>query len=198
MTAPNRTSRAPRGRAPAGFAAAALALALALAPGTSSADGAGRWFGGLEAGFSFLGQLVSGEPALGSFAYRAAFGWRPSAFDLFAAVEHGFWQDDEGSPRLRIQTLDVGLGVGGTFFDGRLRAELSGGPSILLTRSQLDEPGVTGFFLDARPAGIRWRVGDRMIASLYPLTFALVAPVTRGIPLVYMSYRTAVACELEF
>jgi len=179
------------------IASVAVAAAIALAPRPGAA-GAGRWFVGLEGNFSFLGQLVSGQAALGSFAYRLAGGYRPSAFEVFAAVEHGFWQDDEGSARLRIQTLDVGLGVGGTFFDGRARAEITAGASILLTQSQLDEPGTAGFFLDARPAGIRWRVGDHLIASLYPLTFAFVAPVTRGIPLVYVSYRTAVVCELEF
>jgi hypothetical protein len=177
--------------------AAALALALALAP-VPGAAGERRWFVGAEGNFSFLGQLVSGEAAIGSFAYRVAGGFRPSAFELLAAVEHGFWQDDRGSDRLRIQTLDVGVGVGGTYFDGRARSELTAGASILLTRSQLDEAGTTGFFVDARPAGVRWRVGERLTASLYPLTFAFVAPVTRGIPLVYMSYRTAVTCELEF
>ena len=197
MSAGDRTLRARRGAALPWFAAASLAMALALAPGTGNA-GKGKWFAGIEGNFSFLGQLISGEAAPGSFAYRVAAGYRPSAFDMFATVEHGFWQDDEGSDRLRIQTLDVGLGVGGTFFDGRARAELTAGASILLTRSQLDEPGTAGFFIDARPAGIRWRVGDHMIASLYPLTFAFVAPVTKGIPLVYVSYRTAVVCELEF
>jgi hypothetical protein len=197
MIAKRRTRREPRRPAIPWLRAAALAAALTLAPGTGGA-GEARWFAGVEGNFSFLGQLVSGRAALGSFAYRAVGGLRRRAFDAFAAVEHGFWQGDRGSQRLRVQTLDVGVGVGGTFFDGRVRAELSAGPSILLTRSQLDAPGTTGFFLDARPVGVRWRVGDRMIASLYPLTFALVAPVTRGIPLVYMSYRTAVMCELEF
>jgi len=197
MTSSDRTRRSRPSTALLWPAAALLATSLALAPARCDA-GARRWFAGLEGNFSFLGQLVSGDASIGSFAYRAVAGYRPSAFDVFAAVEHGFWQDDEGSRRLRIQTLDVGLGVGGTYFDGRVRSELSAGASILLTRSQLDGPGTTGFYFDARPVGVRWRVGDRMIASLYPLTFAFVAPVTRGIPLVYLSYRTGVVCELEF
>jgi len=192
MTARGRAPRAPLWYAPAVIAAA---IALAPRPGAAAP---GRWFANLEGSFSFLGQLVSGEAAIGSFAYRVAGGFRPSAFELFATVEHGFWRDDEGSRRLSVQTLDVGLGIGGTFFDGRARAEIAAGASILLTRSQLDEPGTTGFFVDARPTGIRWRVGGRMIAALYPLTFAFVAPVTEGIPLVYVSYRTAAVCELEF
>lgn len=157
-----------------------------------------RWFAAAEANVSFLGQIVSGKAALGSFAYRLAAGYRTGAFDALVAAEHGFWPDDEGAQRLSVQTMDVGFGLGGSFFDGRVRAELSGGVSILLTRSQLDPPGTTGFFLDARPAGFRWRLGGRTVASLYPLTFAFVAPVTRGIPLVYISYRTAVVFELEF
>jgi len=197
MTAGDRRLDTTRRTALLWSASAVVAAAIALAPSPGNA-GTGKWFAGLEGNFSFLGQLVSGEPALGSFAYRVAGGYRPSAFEVFAAVEHGFWQDDEGSDRLRIQTLDVGLGMGGTFFDGRARVEITAGASILLTRSQLDEPGTAGFFIDARPAGIRWRVGDHLIASLYPLTFAFVAPVTKGIPLVYVSYRTAVVCELEF
>jgi len=197
MTPSDRTPCARQSTALLWPAAALLATAVALSPGRCDA-GARRWFAGLEGNFSFLGQFVSGDAAIGSFAYRVVAGYRPSAFDVFASVEHGFWKDDEGSRRLRIQTLDVGLGVGGTYFDGRVRSELSAGASILLTRSQLDEPGAAGFYLDARPVGVRWRVGDRMAASLYPLTFALVVPVTRGIPLVYMGYRTAVVCELEF
>jgi hypothetical protein len=197
MTARDSRPDTPHRTALLWTASAVAAAAIALAPGPAAA-GPGKWFASVEGNFSFLGQLVSGQAALGSFAYRVAGGYRPSAFEVFAAVEHGFWQDDEGSDRLRIQTLDVGLGVGGTFFDGRARAELTAGASILLTQSQLDGPGTAGFFIDARPAGIRWRVGDHLIASLYPLTFAFVAPVTKGIPLVYVSYRTAVVCELEF
>jgi len=184
-------------RATLWFAPAVIAAAIALAPRPAAA-GAGKWFAGAEGNFSFLGQLVSGEAAIGSFAYRVAGGYRPSAFEIFAVAEHGFWRDDEGSRRLSVQTLDIGIGIGGTFFDGRACAEIAAGASILLTQSQLDEPGTTGFFIDARPAGIRWRVGSRMIAALYPLTFAFVAPVTEGIPLVYVSYRTAAVCELEF
>ena len=155
-------------------------------------------FAASEANVSFLGQIVSGEAALGSAAYRLMFGVRLRWFDAFASVEHGFFRDDDGSEGLSLQTLDVGVGLGFSYLKGRVRSELSAGPSILLTPSQLDGAGTTGFFFDARPAGYRWRFGNRGVASLYPLTFAFVAPVIDGIPLVYISYRTALVFELEF
>jgi hypothetical protein len=181
-------------------AAAIAAVALALSARAACAHGVPpkiRWFAASEANLSFLGQFASGEAAIGSVAYRLGGGFRVRAFDLFLAAEHGFWRDDQGTRRLRVQTLDVGLGMGVVYFDGRIRSELSSGPSILLTRSQLDAPGTTGFFFDFRPAGYRWRFG-RAVASLYPLTFAFVAPVVDGIPLVYISYRTALIFDLEF
>ena len=73
MTAGDRTPRAPFWYAPAVIAAA---IALAPRPGAAAP---GRWFANLEGSFSFLGQLVSGEAAIGSFAYRVAGGFRPSA-----------------------------------------------------------------------------------------------------------------------
>jgi hypothetical protein len=158
-----------------------------------------RAYASAEGNVSFLGQLASGESAVGSAAYRLVAGLGGiRVFDFFVAVEHGFWRDDEGSAALSIQALDVGLGAGATYFGGRVRSEISTGPSILLSRSQLDEPGTVGFFVDVRPAGYRWHLGDHAVVSLYPLTFAFVAPVPDGIPLVYISYRTALVLEWGF
>jgi hypothetical protein len=174
---------------------AAVALALTPREGTASDT---RWFASSEAELAFLGQLASSEPGVGSAAYRVAAGFRPGPLDVFLAVEHGFWRGDDGSQSLSVQTLDVGAGFGASYFGGRVRSEITLGPSILLTRSQLDEAGTTGLFVDVRPAGYRWRFGGRGVFSLYPLTLAFVAPVVQGTPLVYVSYRTVIVFDVEF
>jgi hypothetical protein len=173
------------------------AVALALLPCEGAADGT-RWFASSEADLAFLGQIASGEPALGAAAYRVAAGFRHGPLDVFFSVEHGFWRGGEGSRGLSVQALGVGVGFGASYFGGRLRSEIAAGPSILLTRSQLDEAGTTGLFVDVRPAGYRWRFCRRGGVSVYPLTLPFVAPVIEGTPLVYVSYRTVLAFDLEF
>lgn len=177
--------------------AALAALAIGLAPRGGGASGT-RWFAASEAALAFLGQVASGEAGVGAAAYRVAAGFRPGPLDVFVSVEHGFWRGEEGSRDLSVQTLGIGAGFGASYFGGRVRSEIALGPSILLTRSQRDEAGTTGLFVDVRPAGYRWRFGGRGVLTLHPLTLAFVAPVVEGTPLVYISYRTLLAFDLEF
>jgi hypothetical protein len=158
-----------------------------------------HFFGQVETNLSFLGQFISGNTKLGSFAYAGRIGWRKNPWDLYVVVEHGLWRDVESADEdsLSLQVLDLGLGAGYSYFNDNMCISLAAGPSVLLTRSQLDAPGSTGFFFDFRPAGFRWRPGKAVSIELYPLTFALVVPVLTGIPLVYMSYRTVLLIGFE-
>ncbi len=158
-----------------------------------------HFFGQVETNLSFLGQFISGNAKLGSFAYAGRIGWRKDPWDLFMVVEHGLWRDIESADEdsLSLQVLDLGLGAGYSYFNDNMRISLAAGPSILLTRSQLDAPGSTGFFFDFRPAGFRWKPGKAVSIELHPFTFAMVVPVLTGIPLVYMSYRTVLLIGFE-
>ncbi len=113
-------------------------------------------------------------------------------------AEHGLWRDNEGRDELSVQTMNLGIGAGLLYFKGHMRASVMAGVSVLLTQSQLDDPGTVGAFIDLRPAGFRWPIGDKVVVELHPLTFALVMPTTSGIPLLYMTYRTTLAMELVF
>ena len=158
-----------------------------------------HFFGQVETNLSFLGQFISGNAKIGSFAYAGRIGWRKNPWDLYVVVEHGLWRDIESADEdsLSLQVLDLGLGAGYSYFNDNMRISLTAGPSILLTRSQLDAPGSTGFFFDFRPAGFRWTLGKVVSIELHPFTFAMVVPVLTGIPLVYMSYRTVLLIDFE-
>lgn len=153
----------------------------------------------IETSLAFLGEMLTGPLTPGAFGYALRFGYgRPGHWDLYVQAEHGLWKDDEGADRLSIQTLDLGIGAGYSYFGGHMRAVAIAGASVLLTGSQMDDPGTTGLFLDIRPAGFRWTAGDRAVIEIHPLTFALVMPTLTGIPLVYLSYRSALLLEVSF
>ena len=64
--------------------------------------------------------------------------------------------------------------------------------------TQLDSAGGVGMFLDLRPIGIKWDVKRHFRLGLDPLSFAMVAPVLDGIPLVQIQYRTTFWMEGRF
>lgn len=167
-------------------------------PGSARGDDGVQFIAQLGSTVSILGELISRDGMPGSFAYNLKVGLRKKRWDFFVQAEHGFWRDDEGVDDLSIQTMNVGIGAGLLYFDRHMRASLAAGASILLTPSQLDDPGSVGAFVDLRPAGFRWPLGERAVVELHPLTFAIVMPTTSGIPLLYFTYRTALLIELRF
>lgn len=166
--------------------------------GAKAAGGPTEVFVQAESNISVLGEMVSGSAKPGSFGYGLRIGFRKNRWDAFVQAEHGLWRDDEGVDSLSIQTMNVGVGVGLSYFERHMRASLAIGPSILLTPSQLDDAGAVGIFLDLRPAGFRWPVGEHVVVELNPLTFAIVMPTMTGIPLLYFTYRTALLLEVMF
>ncbi len=77
---------------------------------------------------------------------------------------------------------------------GRIRTRLGGGLAVLLEGSPLDDAGEIGFYLDIRPAGFRWALGETVI-GLDPLTLFTTVPDAGGIPLVDVQYRFCVYAE---
>lgn len=68
---------------------------------------------------------------------------------------------------------------------------------MLLFDTLLDDAGEVGFFVEIRPVGLRWNVGEEVFMILDPLAIAVVAPVLEGIPLAIVQYRTMLGIEFD-
>jgi hypothetical protein len=182
---------------------AALLLWLAATPaaaGTGHATaGEGRVFLQIEVQASLLGNL--GDQSINGTTFGPAVkaGYRWGDLGLFLSLEHNAYVISE-TGRTLVHPGVVNLGIGGeiAYAAGFLRASLTIGPSILTYETRLDAPGTTGFFFDLRPAGLRWAVTDKITLMFDPLSFALVAPVLTGIPLVLAEYRTTFTTEFRW
>jgi len=146
---------------------------------------------------ALLGEWVAGGRAFGPSAYALRGGGRIGKWDFFIQGEHGFYGTGTGASRRDQQVLCLGGGNGVRFFDDHMRSSVSVGAAILLTRSFNNQPGTTGFYVEARPAGFRWSVGRLFVVEFNPLLFSFVVPVTEGIPVAYLTFRTAVTLELK-
>ncbi len=134
-----------------------------------------------------------------SFALKGLGGYRFTDLALFGMVEPNFWR----SPTLDDDeelVMAVNMGVGGEVLSlhGFVRTSLAFGPSVFAIPTEIDEGGEVGFFLDFRPAGLRWSLAERYILGFDPLSFAVVMPVLTGIPLVEIQYRTSIYLERRF
>lgn len=87
-------------------------------------------------------------------------------------------------------------GVDGTLLSagGRIRTRLGGGLALLLEGTELDGAGGAGFYVDLRPAGVRWALDD-VVIGFDPLTLFVTLPDAGGIPLVDVQYRLCVYAE---
>ncbi len=126
-------------------------------------------------------------------ALEAARRWE--RFGILAKVDWNRWVNTQKPPMLTQGTLNIGLGGEFFYFEGRARAALVAGPSILLFRTVLDRPGKTGVFVDVYPSSLMWRLTGPLFIRVDPLSFHVIAPVLDSIPLVVFEYRTSVALE---
>ncbi len=62
-------------------------------------------------------------------------------------------KDDDGWSGV----LNAGIGGEYLYANGFVKTAVALGPSILITGTDLDEVGQTGFFFEIRPAGLRWQ-----------------------------------------
>jgi len=178
------------------------ALLVSLAPGRAGAGEEttpplGYFF--LQAGghLSFLSDASDRSMLGNTFGYSVSGGYRRGGWGIFARAEHNLWMTVELNRSVTMGAFNLALGAERLYFGDRVRTSLAAGPSILLFDTKLDQPGETGLYLDIRPLGVRWPLGDRFVLILDPLSAALVAPVLGKIPLVMVEYRTTLLVELH-
>jgi hypothetical protein len=155
-------------------------------------------FAALEGHFSLLSDVAERSMFQGTFGYGARGGYRWNSWGLFATVEHNLWVASEYETDVVQGAVNIGIGAVFSYARGFVHTSLALGPSILAFDTILDDAGTTGLFIDFRPVGLSWAVHDHLAIGLNPITFALVAPVLGGIPLVYVQYRTIIYLEASF
>lgn len=148
------------------------------------------------------GTLLNGTPSAPLLGVNSGWAVRGgvlhSGWGAFLQVEQSLWQGTEYGARMVPGALSLGVGGELRFADGLVRSSLAVGPSLLLFDTQIDKAGHVGVFLDVRPLGLRWPLGRHVTLGLDPLSFAIVAPVLSGIPLVRVQYRTTLGMEFHF
>jgi hypothetical protein len=153
---------------------------------------------------SDLGLAIFGEAAHREYIARAASlstraGLRWGDWGAYLQLEGAFWIAADGSEGDEWTGV-VNFGVGGEYLyaDDFVRTALAVGPSMLITGTDIDEPGGVGFFFELRPAGLRWALGEGWNIGLDPVVLSLTSPVLQGIPLIELEYRTTVVGEYTF
>ena len=155
-------------------------------------------FVALEGHVSLFSDIAERSMAAGTFGYGARGGYRWNDWGLLLAVEHNMWIATEYDTNVVQGAVNIGVGGDFVYGGGLVRTSLAIGPSILAYDTILDDAGSVGFYLDARPVGLRWAVHEVLVIGLDPINFAVVAPVLDKIPLVYIQYRTFVYLEAAF
>jgi len=185
-----------------------VVLFLVTFPATASAV----WLGALGkdnklsgpfAVFELHGSLLSDASNLsmtaGSFGYGIRGGYRWAGWGVFGLVEHNMWlAPNLINEKVVMGAVNIGVGAELTYAGGFLHTSLAVGPSVLAFDTILDKAGTTGFFLHLRPVGLRFVVHKYLVLILDPISFALIAPVLSGIPLIYTQYRTSFSIEGAF
>jgi hypothetical protein len=155
-------------------------------------------FATLEMHGSILTNVADWSFMSGSFGYAVKGGYRFKHIGIFAQFEHNLWVATEYDREVVQGAFNIGVGAEVIYANGFVRTSLAIGPSILAFDTYLDKAGSTGIFIDFRPVGLRWAVHKYLVVGLDPITFAFVAPVLDGIPLMYTQYRTTVYLEAVF
>jgi hypothetical protein len=155
-------------------------------------------FAVVETHASLLSDVTDWSALAGTFGYAFKGGYRWSGWGVFLQLEHNLWLSTEMGKEVVDGAVNIGIGGEFVYADGFVRTSLALGPSILAFDTILDQAGTTGIFLDVRPVGLRWAVHEYLVIGLDPVSFAMVAPVLGGIPLVNIQYRTTVYLEGAF
>jgi hypothetical protein len=148
--------------------------------------------------FSLLESAVTQSLVEASFGYGLRGGYRFGRWGVFAQAEHNLWVATELRRRVSQGAVNAAIGVEVFYFGGFARTSLAAGPSVLVTDTLLDEKGSVGLFIDGRPIGVHFPIGEHFAITFDPLHIALVAPVLTGIPLAMVQYRTDLALEVRW
>jgi hypothetical protein len=190
--------------------AAFAAVAWLSAPAAKASGGASRYAAQDEAGWlhgpfaqatgyvSVLNTLRDQALLASTFGYEARGGYRWRGWGAFALFEQNFWLTTEQDVEVVHGAFNLGIGAEFVCADGFVASSLAMGPSILAFDTALDDAGTVGFFLALRPVGLRWPVHRHLALVFDPISFALVAPVLGGIPLIQVQYRTTFSLEVAF
>lgn len=155
-------------------------------------------FARLELHYSLLTDLSDRSDVVPSFGYGFKGGYRWSKLGIFLQFEQDFWVATEYDIRVVQGAYNIAVGMDFTYFEGRAHSSIAFGPSILGFNTLLDTRGSVGWFLDVRPIGLQWDVHRWVRLGLDPVSFAVVAPVLDGVPLVRVEYRTTFYLEVPF
>ena len=124
-----------------------LILPFVLASPRAQIMGADRGFVSADVGLSIFGEAAHRAYLARSFALAIRGGQRWGDWGAFLQIEPAFWIGADGADDdVWSGVLNVGLGAEYIYSDGFVRTSLAVGPSVLLTGTDLDEPGQTGFF----------------------------------------------------
>lgn len=157
------------------------------------------WYAQFELGVSILSDAKDNALLQTSFGYAFKGGYRWSGWGVLLLVEHNNWMTSDLSVgEVLAGAVNIGIGAELTYYRGRIRTSLALGPSILAFDTALDPAGTVGLFLEFRPVGLRWPIHEYLAVGVDPISFALVAPVLSGIPLIRIQYRTSVYLEGAF
>lgn len=123
-------------------------------------------------------------------------GYRWGKWGLGGLIEANFFrQKNLVGEHDQFAALLIGVDGEVLAVDGWIRSRLSGGLAVVLAGTELDEPGRTGFFVDIKPGGFRFVVGDATRLTVDPISLAVVLPDASGIPLVDVQYRSSISLE---
>lgn len=133
-----------------------------------------------------------------ALALGARGGYRWGAWGVGGSAELNLFRQREldGSDD---QLAAVLIGVDGEVLsaNGYVRSRVGGGLAVLLEGTSLDEPGLTGFYVDLRPGGFRVLLREGLRLTFDPLSLAILVPDASGIPLVDIQYRANLAVEFS-
>jgi len=136
----------------------------------------------------------------GGFGYGGRAGWRRearrNAFGLFVQFERSYWLSSEIDLDVVPGVLDFGAGAEYLSFKGRMRSSLAAGSSTLVFDTPFHERGRTGYFIDLRPACLRWSPLGWLVVELCVINFTLLAPVVDRVSINKIEYRTILTLEV--
>ena len=176
-------------------AAAVLAPVGASARDVALKDGQSVYLQ-LEAFGSVLNDAVGGSNITISAGYGGRAGWRRGMIGFYAEFSRDHWLLTEVETELEQGVLDLGVGAEMLFAKRRLRVSAAGGSSTLLFDTAFHDKGTTGFYIDLRPASLRFFPLPWLVVELTPIGFTLVSPTTGELAIRRIEYRTTLTLEV--
>lgn len=155
-----------------------------------------EWWAQMDANVALLNGITGRNMLPNELGYGARLGHRWERWGVFGQLTHNLWVPNREGWTVKPGVLNAGVGVERLFFDRRVRVSLAAGTSTLLFETVLDDAGTTGFFIDARPMGLRWKVYDRLWIEWDPITFSLSEPVIEEPTLDQTEFKTVFAVEV--